>query len=203
MRNRILYVRVEISVGIVDDVLVAGCYCNLRRMWWQAAREVKSWVSVSLSQPVLLLSKRIIKTHLSLKVLVLCPESFVHQPLLWSHPPSSSLFSSPRPWWRSWCARDNDEVLMSQKEELWAWEGRRCCYDWSGSIGVLAGEGRSWWICAELFGMLKKEKGTPFLLSWEELASIFSRVIQTPCLLSFPLSTDSWVFKIPYIFSNV
>ena len=30
---------------------------------------------------------------------------------------------------------------------------------------------------AELLGMLGREKDTPFLLSWEELASIFSRIV--------------------------
>ena len=159
MRNRILYVRVEISVGIVDDVLVAGCYCHLRRMWWQAAREVKSWVSVSLSQPVLLLSKRIIKTHLSLKVLVLCPESFVHQPLLWSHPPSSSLFSSPRPWWRSWCSQrwwsvdEPKRGIMSSRGEamlLWLeWIHRSVSWRRLEKVGV-GGFGRSCLACWEM-----------------------------------------------------
>ena len=39
------------------------------------------------------------------------------------------------------------------------------------------GEGQSWWIWAELLGMLGNEKGAPFSLSWEELVRIFSRIV--------------------------
>ena len=156
MSKSSVYVRVEISVGFVDDLVVAGCYCHLQRMWWQAAWEGRkgAWLVCHWWRRLLLL--QIIKTHLLSKVLH--PESSVHQSsLIWSHPPSSSIFSSPRPRWRSWCLQQwwsVDELkrgIMSSRGEvmlLWFSWIHACCHgECQLRRSELSGGGRVGWSC--------------------------------------------------------
>ena len=77
--------------------------------------------------------------------------------------------------WRWWSVNEPKRGIMSSRGEvmlLWL-DPSECQLE---KVRV----GRIGWSWPELLDMLRKEKGYPFLLSWEELATIFSRIIRNP-----------------------